>query len=287
MEKIFLTFADSRMKNSIKRICKQAEDMDFYDRILGFDENNLDSDFRKKFKKELVYGSRGYGYWCWKPQVILQALETMNDGDILQYTDAGCHLNKKGINRLEEYFLFTKNSKQGILVFQSKPPEPPLIYDNRKLLYQPDYKWIKGDLLDYLNVRNNELITNTETIGATVIFIKKDNTSKDIIDEWLSIIIKDFSFIDNTPSKSDNMHGFIEHRHDQAIFSLLCKLKKIKTLSAYEYWYPSKNFMIPDWKALENYPIHAKRDKDLGSIKNLINLIIRILRKILLLIIKR
>lgn len=102
-KKWFCTFADSKMRKSLKRIKEQAESMDVYDHILIYDETNLSKDFCNHFKEKLR-PSRGYGYWCWKPQIILQTLEKMEDGDILQYTDAGCHLNKNGRQRLLEYF---------------------------------------------------------------------------------------------------------------------------------------------------------------------------------------
>ena len=42
---------------------------------------------------------------------------------------------------------------------------------------------------------------------------------------WMAIIIRhDFSLLDDTPSKSPNLKGFQEHRHDQAIFSLLFEI---------------------------------------------------------------
>lgn len=40
----------------------------------------------------------------------------------------------------------------------------------------------------------------------------------------VSVFLTDFSLIDDSPSKSENMNGFIEHRHDQSVFSLLFKV---------------------------------------------------------------
>lgn len=33
--------------------------------------------------------SRGFGYWCWKPRVILMALEQIKEGDLLVFLDIG------------------------------------------------------------------------------------------------------------------------------------------------------------------------------------------------------
>ena len=40
----------------------------------------------------------------------------------------------------------------------------------------------------------------------------------------VSVFLTDFSLIDDSPSKSENMNGFREHRHDQSVFSLLFKV---------------------------------------------------------------
>lgn len=280
-EKIFLTFADSRMKASAKRITNQAKSMEVYERIISANEFDLDTAFRKSFKSRLILGSRGFGYWCWKPQIILQILDKMDDGDLLQYTDVGCHMNKKGRKRLLDYFALTENSELGVLAFQAIPPTPPLQFDDRQLFDLPDFKWAKGDLLDYFGVRNGKNLINSQTIGATVIFFKKSDSSVNLVKKWQKVIYDDFALIDDTPSKSPNIPGFIEHRHDQAIFSLLCKLNHIHTISAYEYWYPKRESpMEPDWEALSDFPIHARRDKDFGLQDRIIKKIRRVPEKL-------
>jgi hypothetical protein len=281
MKKYFLTFASTDLYKTLNRIRNQAERLNFYDKILIYSELNLDNIFKDQFSQYLKHGTRGYGYWSWKPQIILQALNLMEDGDILQYTDAGCHLNINGIIRLNEYFEITNNSEFGILAFQTKTPDDPLIYDGRKLLDCVDFKWIKGDLVDHFNIRSNESILETQTITATVIFIKKTPDTVNFIKKWLDVIKHDFRLIDDSKSISNNLPGFIEHRHDQAIFSILCKINNVKTISAFEYWYPSKkNVYKPDWKILSKYPILAKRDKVYKLNSFIIILIWRINKKI-------
>jgi hypothetical protein len=216
----------------------------------------------------LKLGSRGYGYWCWKPQVILQILNNMSDGDILQYTDVGCHLNINGLRRLKEYFNIVKNTRSGILAFQAKPPESPFNYDGRKLLDLKDEKYTKGDALEYFKVREIDSITKTQTIGAGIIFIRKCSGSMSIIQSWLDVMKNDFSLLDDTTSVTPNHPAFIEHRHDQALFSIICKLNFVETLSAYEYWYPRKNSLLPDWNSLAEFPIQARRDLDYGFYRN-------------------
>jgi len=265
-KKILVSFGDSRMRASALRLKEQAKAFNLFDEIHIYDERALAPDFKKHFSAKLIRGARGFGYWCWKPQIILQVLNKIRENDLVLYLDVGCHLNINGKQRLVEYFDMLKDANNGILAFQTKPPTPPLPYDGRKLLELPDYKWIKGDLLDYFKVRNNLQLLGSGTIGAGVLLVRKTRQACGIIEQWLSVPTRDFSLIDDSPSLSPNQPGFVEHRHDQAILSILCKLNNIQTISAFEYWYPSKeDCWKPDWEMLTMFPIQARRDKVINN----------------------
>lgn len=269
MKKVFLTFADKRLHRSLARISSEARHLNFYDEIIAADESFLDKDFKKYFSEKLTGNVRGFGYWCWKPQIIKQVLDNLDDGDILQYTDVGCRLNAQGKTRLMEYFELVSKDPIGILAFQNITPSEPLIYDGRKLLDLIDSHWTKGDLIDYFSVRGRPEIIETPTIGAGIFFLRKGADSCALISDWLKVYETQFSLADDSPSKSPNLPGFIENRHDQGIFSLLCKTRGVQTISAYEYWYPKiSDLKQADWASLSNMPIHAKRDKDYGPIIN-------------------
>lgn len=257
---VFCTFADSRMKRSLRRIQNQAEAIGVFDSIHVMDENDLDTMFRERFKDQLKPEVRGYGYWVWKPQIILQIFQTMQEGDLLHYCDAGCWINARGKARLKEYFEMA--AKNGALAFQVKNTFDDPHLDKFSL---PERAWTKGDLFDYFSVRNNPEITESQQIGATTMIFKKCQKSTDFLQQWIGVFEQDFSLADDTPSRSPNLDGFIEHRHDQSIFGILCKLHGVETVSAFEYSYPSADdIKKADWSKLEHYPIWAKRDKDLG-----------------------
>ena len=296
------------MQRSLDRLARQAKGIDIFDNIFMFTEHDLPIDFKEHFKDKLIPGSIGYGYWSWKPEVILMALDKIQDGDCLLYIDVGCHLNGRGKQRLLEYFKILEQEEIGIVAFKAIQPtedNSSLVYDGRKLFDQPNYRWIKGDLFNYFGMKDNPSVVNDQAVGAGIILIKNSDRAIRIIKEWQQIILHHFNLLDDTPSISANFAGFIEHRHDQAIWTLLCLKHRVKTLSAYEYWYPMKNakkkiqihlqdllayhFHIqfplgPDWLALEDFPIHAKRDKDLGMLRNILHgfnfLVTRFLRVI-------
>ena len=86
------------------------------------------------------------------------------------------------------------------------------------------------------------------------------------ITHWRSVIYADFNLINDASSQSPNEPDFVDHRHDQSIFSILSTLEGITdTVSAYEYFYPKnyrsdKTTYLGDWDSLKKFPIHVRRD---------------------------
>lgn len=266
MKKHFLTFADKRLKLSSERIKTQAKAMEAYDNIIVADESHLDIDFTNKFADKLNPAIRGFGYMCWKSQIILQTLNSIDDGDLLQWTDVDCHLNPNGRHRLAEYFSIVETNETGILGFQTKLPEDPTLLEDVIVLDQFDRKFTKGDLFDHFAVRNNQEITDTEMIITGSIFFRKCNRSVDLVKTWLNIPYINFNLIDDSPSVANNLPGFFCHKNDQSIFSIIAKLDRIDTISFYETAVPINFNSVThrvrvSFDKLGKYPLHHKGDK--------------------------
>lgn len=237
---VLCSFANKLFMHGFPRLHSQAIEMNVFDEIYLNTEKDLNADFKRKFRKELVPYSKGYGYWCWKPQIILQTLNKMNEGDILLYMDLGSHLNVDGRKKLEEYIELVRATESGIFAFRSP------VHIEKKLT--------KMDLLDYFGVAENTEFTDTTQIEATHIFIRKCNVSVSFVKEWLQVIYKNFDLITDSPSTKSNSNIFYAHRHDQSIFSVLGKKYNVKTLSTDETY-------STDWTTMGDYPLLAKRDR--------------------------
>ncbi|WP_395767092.1 hypothetical protein [Aquirufa sp.] len=263
----FCSFADSRLHRSLSRIEYQARHFNVYHSIHVCNESVLNDEFKKKYAQYLKPGIRGFGFWCWKPQIILQILQDMEEGDVLQYTDSGCHLNPRGKKRLLEYFEIVSKSKSGILAFRSKSEEEIDSGDlNPKIL---EYQYNKGDLLEYFKCLNDKSITHTPQFQGGIIFIRKEKSTVEFVKKWISVFEQNFNLLNDSPSIIPNISGFIEHRHDQSIYSLLCKEKHVDYLFTNEY------FTVNKWENLDEKPIWVKWDKDFGVIDRVKNFIRR------------
>jgi hypothetical protein len=250
----FVTFADSRLELTLRRVGRQARKLKIFSRIILWNEGDLDQEFRRRNAKLLSPGVRGFGYWIWKPQVILQGLEKCQLGDFLVYADAGCHLNHNGVPRLLDYFAIVKSSDTGILAFELKR--------NGTVIHKEE-SWNKADTLHHFRMEANESITTTAQIEAAVIIIQKRESTHLFFREWLEVMQSHPNLLDDSESLRPNSADFIEHRYDQAIFSLLAKRDRVALLPF------SENFPIrrtslarkPAWSDLRNFPIQTRRDK--------------------------
>jgi len=259
-----VSFGDSRLRRSVQRLQDQAEKLRVFASIDIYDEFSIDTASHPVLNDLLRPEVKGFGYWVWKPAVILQSLNSSSEGDLLLYVDVGCHLNPDGCARLREYFQILRQADSGIVGFQATPPKGLPIWDGRWLPSFPDAQWAKGDLLDHFEVRGRADIIETPTFGAGVILVRHCEAAKRFLEEWLEIMLENISLVDDTPSVSTNHPWFIENRHDQAVFSLLAKVHEIPVLSAFEYWYPKPDSRKADWVALSANPVHARRDLDYG-----------------------
>lgn len=232
----FITFASSSFKGALNRIKCEAESLNIFDTITCFTEDDLSEEYRKKYG--VAEGSRGYGYWIWKSYITKSQLERIAKNDILLYADAGCSFNIEGRNRFIEYLNILRKSNRSNLAFQ--------------LMGYQEKAYTKADLFKYFNVEQNEQIKDSGQLIATLFFLKKNSKSLKLIDDWYSICHQHPNLINDTPSAFPNDDSFIDHRHDQSLFSVLRKLHGCEILhSEFDFW--------EDWDNYKQFPIHARR----------------------------
>ena len=268
MSKIFLcSFASEDLKRSKYRFLEQSKEMNIYENIRVFGFEDLNENRKKQIESFFkINQKRLFGYACWKADIISSFMKQIPENSILQYSDIGCHFNKDGLNRLKEYI--TLCEKNNLLTFQYKIPDFDNINNFKFQIYR-EYQYTKNDLFKYFNINDSSEIFNSEQLWSGTIFFKKNNFSKDVIDEWSKISFEN-NLIDDSESNSQNNNNFIEHRHDQSIFSIICKKKNILTLSASECEWAEDN-KGRTWEHLKKFPILAKRDKKYNFFKRFLN----------------
>lgn len=227
----------------LRRLGRQAERSRLFTKVNLLTENDLSEAFSKKFERVLKPSIRGFGYWLWKPEIISKQLEAMNDGDLLLYLDAGCRLNLRALDKMDEYFCLVDEAQSGLLLTQ---------------LDLPEFQWSKGDIFDFFSVRNDLSISQTGQLQAGILFLRKGTDADEVVSRWLSAGWDHPKLFDDSPSESPNFAGFVENRHDQSVLSVLAKLANARTIS---YRETQPGWHEKSWAELASFPIHARRER--------------------------
>ena len=125
------------------------------------------------------------------------------DNDILLYLDCGCELGLNRKDKLLECINIVKNDK---IVGTTTCVERD---------------WNKMDLIEKLGMNKSEYLDTAQRQGGTNLFLVCKETRL-LVNEWYELCC-DYHNIDDSASILPNFECFREHRHDQAIFSLLTK----------------------------------------------------------------
>jgi hypothetical protein len=243
MEFNLVTFADTKYTHTLQRIKNEAHRMNIFKNVFVWCEHDLDLDFIDKHFNFIRNNKRGFGYWIWKPQVILQALRRTARDSVLVYCDAGCSLNPEGIQRLVEYGEKVKNHPSGILTF--------------KLDGHFEYNWTKMDVMHYLNYTKSEEISSNQ-VCATVIIFHNTEKVEEFVQKWIDTCVREnYRYVDDSPTVIPNTQFYRDNRHDQSIFSILSKQQNCLCMWDETYWAENGH----TWEANKHYPIHARRLK--------------------------
>ena len=269
--KIYLcSFASEDLNNSVKRFELQAKKMNIYSDIKIFRPTDLSQELRKRINDIIKKkGKYLYGHAIWKSEIVKNYLLELDEGSILQYSDIGCHLNSRGLDRLKDYLEITNKFK--MLSFEyGEPPE-----NLRKLNYifqvNKEYKFTKGDVFSYFGVDETSNIYNSPHRWSGSFFVSKNEYCLNILDEWINAC-KNLNLLDDSFSKTKNHKEHAGMRGEQSLFSMVCKINNVKTLSASECeWAEGMDGSGRKWDHLENYPILAKRDLKYGYLKRFFN----------------
>jgi len=236
---------------ALERIKKEAIKSGFFNYVKVYNPEDLDKDFKIDYQ-DILKLRRGGGYWIWKPQIIKQMLNEIDENDIIVYLDAGSTVNKDGKVRFDEYIKLLNESEYGFMAFESG--------SGRNYMIQ--------ELIDYFHTHicQKDLELTDKNYIATHLVIQKNNHSKLIIDEFFKIMEADPNLITdkyNNSNSNKKYPDFKDSRHDQSIFSLLFKVYgcvKVKD----PHYFGNRDDALKN-KDSKYYPFIATRQRTISS----------------------
>jgi hypothetical protein len=179
----------------------------------GLDEFHLlgEAVLPRRFRRRhssILREPRGRGYWLWKPWAIARTLDRMAEDDVLLWVDAGAHF----AGSIE--LLISTMDTHGLDVW----------------IMGEDFKeseFTKRDAFVLLDADREPYWSSPHRFASCMAFRRGDSTRK-LAHAYLHHAT-DRRILTDDPNRCGkaNLTGFVGHRHDQSIFSLLTKLAEI------------------------------------------------------------
>jgi hypothetical protein len=224
------TYGDENFKNSRELAKKSLEK--YCDFSYLYTEKDL-IPYVDKYNS-ILSQKRGSGYWLFKSIFLKEMFKIMDYGDELIYIDSGIEV----IDDIDIFFDISKLNN-GFCLFQ----HPHL-----------NYKWIKRDCFVLMDCDSEYYYNSNQCDASIQCYIKNELTEK-FINEYFSLCSDDrlLTDKDNTQNKP-NLDGFIDHRHDQSILTLLCLKNKINRFKQPTQYYKDWGF-----ENLNNFEIEQSK----------------------------
>lgn len=205
MKKIFITFGAGTFNITMAsvRLKSAVERTGIFDDVLGYTEatfKSAHSDFYLLHRDFITANRKGWGFWIWKPLIILNALQGLEKGDLLLYADAGCEFGE--MSATADILKYTEEHD----ICFTKTAHDHSSYTKRIVLDK------------FLSIQSK---FSREMIQAGCLCLRKSKESESLVAAWLDFLTSNNYMNVNDAITDSEDASFIEHRHDQSAFSLL------------------------------------------------------------------
>jgi hypothetical protein len=177
------------------------------DKIFSYDIDDIKDTTFYKANSKILLQARGVGYWIWKPYIILETIKKLSDGDVVIYSDCGHEI----INDIIP--LARLCASESILLFANG--------DFR------NSQWTKRDCFILMDADEPAYWFSPHCDASFALFCRTEK-SLSFLNTWISFCCDErvSTDIHNELGKK-NLPGFIEHRWDQSILSILAKKSNV------------------------------------------------------------
>jgi len=216
MKSLFITAAigSSDFHSAGQRIVSQASQFALFDQQICVTESDLVEicpQIFETFSEDELSIEYKYGFYSWKSSIAAAAMQGFwGNFDLVFYLDAGCELVPSFWNKRKLKQLMDSAEKTGIVAFAINTTER---------------KYTKKLLLENMQASETSISSNQFQSGSW--FLCGD-IGRDFAFQWDQKVWESRKFIDESISPFGEDEQFIAHRHDQSVFSLLCKKFSIK-----------------------------------------------------------
>lgn len=206
----FVLFGDTKkyLKLTLK---KKQEILNVYpnSNVYLYTEDSLNE---SHLSNSRIY-KEGFGHWSWKPWIIIEVLNKINENDCVFYIDSRTKIPKTKSDLLERFIISNYDA-----MFYHGP--------------LPERNWTSDELFRQLNVDICSLTAVSGQIGGGFIVLKKNRFTIELMHEWQRLLNSTLHIKSQTNNFDFNPY-FKLHRHDQSCLSLTLKSTSIPISSCY------------------------------------------------------
>lgn len=205
----FLLFGDGspQMRGAARRLERQASRTGLFRTVRRYSLTEIRDRHRPFWRRHgafLLRHGRGCGYFLWKPFLVATALSELPDDDFLIYADAGCEFVSANVADLLDFL----------------PTEPTEDLSAIPLdASHPTVRWTHGFCLSRIDSSDRYL--DRPQFAGSMLFVKNTAAARELMAHWLEYsVCADYGCLIDRAGEHERPE-FQEHRHDQAILSLL------------------------------------------------------------------
>jgi len=236
-----LIFADTtgRWWRAAQRLQSQARSISLIDRVTLLDESWLFREAPLAWMASSTFPkTRGFGYWRWKPLAIASTIAHSTSRFVL-YLDAGCEFNitPASQSRLQHYLQLTEDNSM-------------LLMSQRTNLLE----WCKAEAWLAFG-QTSTSVKAMPMVTASAMFLRSGEYNP-VLARWLESANTDNGHLfDDQLDPEIQPPEFKDHRHDQAILSLVANEMGLPLL-------PDETYFEGEWgDAASAYPIWTMRNR--------------------------
>jgi len=198
--RVLVNYADKKYSKTQKFNSFTGRYRGDVDRVIQYSPDDIDVEFRNKYH-HIFEHSRGNGLWLWKPYLIRKTLLTLEEGDILFYSDSG------------SFFI------RSIKYIEKRMGQDDIWISGLPLI---EKQYTKKDAFLLMNCLSGDYVETNQASGTFLMF-RKSSRSMKFVEEWLEYCcdIRILGPQKSVLGEEDDL--FIQHREDQSVLSLLAK----------------------------------------------------------------
>lgn len=214
MKTIYCSYSDLNYRDNQILISGIILEGRMFDQVVLYTREWIETQSFYLENLDILNRERLAGYALWKPYIILDALLKADEGDIIVYMDCGDLPQDPRVN--DHVKTYMEENDQYFLTTGVQ-------YANKK--------YTKRDCFILMDCDKPEYWDSIQLENGFISF-KKIDRNIELVKEWLHFC-KDKRIVTDEENTCGlpNFDGFIDHRHDQSILSLLQQKYKLPTSS--------------------------------------------------------